>query len=98
MRTLKCIARFAGDVATSVARGRDSTDCGRAPRSPGHLAVHLHMIASKAVCLYVSGNAVHLSASVWAVKAKASALLAAAVAVNHTCAEMYGTLVSSVLC
>jgi hypothetical protein len=36
-RTLKFCARTAGDRA---ARGRDSSDYGRARHSPGHLAYH----------------------------------------------------------
>ena len=67
---LKFIARTAGDTA----RGRDSTDYGRARRSPGHFVFHSRRISAKAVF----GNAAHISAGIGDVKAKAAACIAAA--------------------
>ena len=71
-RTLKFLVRIASDSA----RGRDSTDYGRARRSPGHFAFHSRRISTKAVF----GDAAHISAGIGDVKAKASACIAAAAA------------------
>ena len=63
-RTLKFAARTAGDVA----RGRDSSDYGRARHSPGHLAHHTRLISSAAVF----GDAAHIAANITLAKTDAA--------------------------
>ena len=79
VRTLKFIARTASDVA----RGRDSTDYGRARRGPGHLAFHARRIA----CRAVYGDATHISGGVNRVKHLAAACHRA-VGVAAACAPL----------
>ena len=71
-RTLKFCARTAGDRA----RGRDSSDYGRARRSPGHLAHHTRRIASAAVF----GDAAHIAANITLAKTDAATAAVAATA------------------